>query len=159
MSPYNPAEDVLIQRIKTAFPRAFQSPGMTHSECVQLRPKLIAISAVGFEQAFAQVLLDLVESHTGRAGQPENAEEVVRFLDVQDDSSCLENLPGYSRERERETDKLLAGGKIESLADITPQQAKVVMEWLEAAKNWPDLAWYRDEVESALAYWSKRAAE
>lgn len=131
---------------------------MTHQECVQLRPSLIAIGVDGFEEALAQVLLDLVETHTGKAGQSENAEEVVRFLDVQDDSSYLETLPGYNRERERETSKLLRDAKAESLADISQQQAEVLVAWLDAAKDWPDLSWYREEVESALAYWQKRAA-
>ena len=157
MSRHNSAETVLSQRIKAAFPRAFQSRRMTHSECVQLRPSLIAISTDGFEEALAQVLLDLVETRTGKAGQSENAEEVVRFLDVQDDSTCLESLPGYSRERERETDKMLEEAKLESLADITGQQAGVLVEWLNTAKSWPDLSWYHDEIDSALAYWTKRA--
>jgi hypothetical protein len=148
---------MLNQKIKVAFPRAFQGRRMTHAECVQLRPSLIAINKDGFEEALAQVLLDLVETHAGKAGQSENAEEVVRFLDVQDDSSCLENLPGYDRERERDTSELLQDAKIELLAKISQQQAEVLVAWLNAAKDWPDLSWYRDEVESALAYWRKRA--
>lgn len=132
---------------------------MTHSECVQLRPRLIAISADGFEKALAQVLLDLVETHTGKTGQSENAEEVVRFLDVQDDSSCLDRLPGYNHDQESETSKLLHDAKVESLADISRQQAEVLAAWLNEAKDWPDLSWYRDEIESALAYWRKRAAQ
>jgi hypothetical protein len=147
----------LSQRIKAAFPRAFQGRRMTHLECVQLRPRLIAISSDGFEESLAQVLLDLIESHTGKAGQSENAEEVVRFLNVQDDSSCLESLPGYNREQELETSKILQEAKVESLADVSQQQAEVLIAWLNAAKNWPDLSWYRDEVQSALAYWQKRA--
>lgn len=153
----NHRDAVLIEGIKSAFPRAFQGGRIPHSECVQLRPSLIAISADGFEEALAQVLLDLVETHSGRLGQSENAEEVVRFLDVQDDSSCLEKLPDYNRERERETSELLFDAKVESFADLSQQQAEVLAAWLNAAKDWPELSWYRDEIESALAYWRKRA--
>jgi hypothetical protein len=131
---------------------------MTHSECVQLRPRLIAISSEGFEEALAQVLLDLIETHTGKAGQSENAEEVVRFLDVQDDSSCLEGVPDKTREQELETSMLLREAKVESLADVSLQQAEVLIAWLTAAKDWSDLSWYRDEIESGLAYWQKRTA-
>jgi hypothetical protein len=158
MNSHPLSEVTLIQKIKTAFPQAFQAYRMTHSECVQLRPRLIAIRAEDFEEAFAQVLLDLVETHTGKAGQSENAEEVVRFLDVQDDPSGLEILPGYDIEQEQEMTRILQEAKVRSLAHVSKEQAEVLVAWLNAAKDWPDLAWYRDEIQSALAYWQKRAA-
>jgi len=148
---------MLRQQIKDAFPRAFQGRRMTHSECVHLRSRLIAISPDGFEGALAQVLLDLVETHTGKPGRSENAEEAVRFLDVQDDYSYIGSLPGYDAEREGELSKMLKEAKVKSLASITRQQAEVLVAWLNAAKGWPDLSLDRDEIESALAYWQKRA--
>jgi hypothetical protein len=106
----------------------------------------------------AQVLLDLVETHTGKVGQPESAEEVIRFLDVQEDSSSLEELPGYDPQEERNTTEMLHQAKIQSFAELSTRQAGVLVDWLRAAKEWPDLSWYRAEVESALSYWSKRAS-
>jgi len=142
----------------TAFPRAFQGRRMTHSECVELRSRLIAISPDTFEEALAQVLLDLVESRTGKPGQSEGTEEVLRFLDVNDDSSGLESLPGYNPGQHFETSKELEEAKLESLMDVTQEQAEVLAAWLNEAKDWPELSWYCDEIESALAYWTKRAA-
>jgi hypothetical protein len=125
---------------------------------VHLRSRLSAISADGFEEALAQVLLDLVETHTGKAGETEDAEEVVRFLNVQEDTSYVEGLPGSIREHEREISKALEEAKVDSLSDLNLEQAGVVVEWLNAAKIWRDLSWYHDEIDSALAYWTRRAA-
>lgn len=157
MNDHNTAKNLLSQRIEKAFPRAFQKQRMTHSECAQLRSRLIAISADGFEEALAQVLLDLAETHTEKVGESEDAEEVVRFLDVQEDSAYLETLSGSHRERESKVSKIREEAKVSSLSDLTSEQAGVLVEWLSAAKSWPDLRWYHDEIDSALAYWRDRA--
>lgn len=146
----------LALQIKEAFPKAFQGPQMSHQECVGLRARLIAVDAEGFEAALAQILLDLLNSHTGQAGGSENAEEVIRFLDVAENSECLKSLPGHNPEERATTDSLLRNAKIESLADIDAKQADVLVAWLEAAREWPDLSWYRDEVSSAIGYWRGR---
>lgn len=145
--------------LKQAFPIANQGSPLTHEECVELRSMLIGIRSSDFQCALVQVLLDLVRTHSGRAGASLNAEEVVRFFDVHADSSSLEALESYDPKREKETDRLLENAKIESLASLNPDQSRTIADWLVVAKNWGDLAWYKDEVESAIAYWSKRAAE
>ena len=157
-----PKTDGLEQAIKVGFPDAFKGKLLSHEECVELRPRLIAVSAGDFESCLAQVLLDLVQTHTGRAGESEYAEEVVRFLDVESDSERLDvlenHLPSYDRMSERQEDAFLKNAKLQSLANISPAQAKLLAEWLDAAKQWPDLAWYKEEIESARAYWSQRNA-
>jgi hypothetical protein len=157
MNHHSSFEMVIGQKIKTAFPKAFKKKRMTHLECVRLRPRLIAVSEDGFEEALAQVLLDLIETHTEKMGQSEDAEEVIRFLNVDEDLTCLESLPGYNDKNEHFLGGQLRSAKVASLADINSLQAGILVEWLKAVKSWPDMSWYRDEVEAALVYWTKRA--
>lgn len=123
---------MLEQKIKTAFPVAFKDSGLTHDECVYLRPRLISLTKEYFDEVFAQVLLDLVETHTGDPGSPEYVESVVQFLDIDGDGHLFD-------------------------FNFNNEQAETIVEWLKTAKEWPDLKFDIDEVESALSYWTKRA--
>jgi hypothetical protein len=51
----------------------------------------------------------------------------------------------------------LRSEKYTALEHITPLQARALCEWLKYARRWADLEWNIEQVDSAYAYWTKRA--
>jgi hypothetical protein len=126
-----------------------------------MRTKLFSVRTEDIDYFLPQVLEDLLDTHTSKPGNSEEAETVVDFLDVPTirlDAEFL--IDRYGKEvlgRMRSQEEELRSAKNSSLSSITAIQAKALCAWLQYARTWADLEWNTEEVDSAYAYWSKRA--
>ena len=152
----------LLRRAFLSWRGDSNSPALDHDGCLEMRAKLIAVRPEDIEYFLPQVLEDLLDTHTNNAGDSQDAETVVDFLDV----PTLELDAEFIREKwGRETlakfrsdAKNLRSAKQAALAGVTRDQAQAICQWLKYARTWGDLEWNMDSVESALSYWSKRVA-
>ena len=134
---------------------------LTHDECRDMRSILVSIHTEDIPYVLPQVLEDLLDIHTGRPGNSEYAESVVRFLDVPtitiDGEFVRDRWGSEVFDRVRAQEEELRSDKYSALADITASQAAALCEWLRYARTWADLEWETDHVDSAYNYWNDRA--
>lgn len=137
------------------------NPSLTHVQCLDIRTKLLSIQTKDMDYFLSQVLEDLLDTHTSKPGNSEDAESVVEFLDVptvsSDGALLKERLGREGFQGVRDQEEELRSEKYSALAHITPVQAKALCAWLKYARTWDDLEWNIDLVDSAYAYWSGRA--
>ncbi|HMS84894.1 MAG TPA: hypothetical protein PKD12_14695 [Nitrospira sp.] len=137
------------------------NPILTHDECLDMRTKLLSVHVEDVECFLSQVLEDLLDTHTGKASNSEDVESVVDFLDVPTSGNDVqfwkERLDRERFEHMLNLEEELRSEKYTTFKHITPLQARALCAWLEYARTWADLEWNIEQVNSALAYWTKRA--
>ena len=156
------------ERVRRALREAFagwrkdpESLPLTHEQCVDMRTKLLSVRSEDIPYCLPQILEDLLDTHTGKPGNPDYAESVVDFLDVPTVSLDADFLTdrfgkeGFENTRAQEED--LRSVKYSQLSGITTIQARALCEWLKYARTWSDLEWDIEQLDSAYAYWSDRA--
>jgi hypothetical protein len=156
------------ERVRKALREAFSawhsnpdySP-LTHDECRDMRSSLVSIRTEDIPYVLPQVLEDLLDTHTGRSGNSEYAESVVRFLDVRttaiDGEFVRDRWGNEVFDRVRAQEEELRSDKYSALTNITAPQAAAICEWLRYARTWADLEWNIDQVDSAASYWKGRS--
>ncbi len=152
----------LLRRGFSSWRSDSNSPALDHDGCLEMRAKLFTVRPEDIEYFLPQVLEDLLDTHTNKAGDSQDVEAVVDFLDV----STLELDAEFIREKWgsetlakfRGDAKNLRSAKQAALAGVTRDQAQAIYQWLKYARTWSDLEWNMDSVESALSYWLKRVA-
>jgi hypothetical protein len=136
-------------------------PVLTHDECLDMRTKLLSVRIEDLDHCLPQVLEDLLDTHTGKPGNSEDVESVVDFLDVpttgNDKHFWKERLDQERFEHMLNIEEELRSEKYTALEQVTPLQARALCEWLKYARTWADLEWNIEQVDSAHAYWTKRA--
>lgn len=149
------------QALREAFPDWHADPDglqLTHEQCLDMRTKLLSVRSEDICYFLPQILEDLLDSHTGKAGNSEDVESVVDFLDVPTvsiDADILKDRlgkEGFQKVRFQEEE--LRSGKYSLLSGITSIQARALCAWLSYARTWADLEWDIDQVESASRYWN-----
>ena len=150
--------------LRHAFSSCHSDPNsllLEHEQCLDMRARLFTVKAEDREYFLPQVLEDLLDTHTGEPGRSEDVESVVDFLDVPTLPIDLELVKqkwgGEVLEKFSKDDQELRARKEPMFARVTTEQAQAICAWLQYAKNWGDLEWNTDSVESALSYWLKRA--
>jgi hypothetical protein len=101
----------------------------------------------------AQVLMDLVETHTHDYRRTEDVEEVVWFLlpvESPSDSSTDAAVSDAGQE-------FLKREKQSVFALFSKPQVGAILAWLELARTWEDLSLRRDQVEDAVRFWKVQA--
>lgn len=85
----SPAEDsqkeVVRREIQNAFPDISQRPdlwSLAHDECVEMREDLFLIKKQDVPYYLKQILLDLLDTHTGVLENDENGSLVIAYLNV-----------------------------------------------------------------------------
>lgn len=152
--------------IKEAFPpvnaRKDLRP-LSHDECVHMRSRLALLRNEDLPFYLRQILEDLLDTHTGRAGESEDAEAVVQHLNVLVEGTDLETirdqLGSAVLQQTLVEENYLRSSLAEAYASFTRQQALAISKWLELARGWEDLKWDQDDIEAALRYWRHRAAD
>lgn len=127
---------------------------MSHSECVFYRSKLARLAAPFVRAALAQVLIDLVDTHTGDYWRTEDVEELVWFLMPPGDTSEAEPAASTALDP---GEALFRKEKEETFALFSTPQAAAIAAWLELAVTWNDLSLRREQVEEAFRFWRERA--
>lgn len=126
-----------------------------------MRSRLALLTSQDLPDCLGQVLEDLLDSHTGRAGDSQDAEAVIQHLNVlvegSDFDGILKHLGPAAFEQAMVEENLIRLNLAESYASFTPSQAQAIAEWLALARGWEDLEWYQDEIVAALSYWQYRA--
>ncbi|MBA5871381.1 MAG: hypothetical protein GDA68_15500 [Nitrospira sp. CR2.1] len=150
----------LLRRAFSAWHSDPTSLVLEHEQCLDMRARLFTVKAEDIEYFLPQVLEDLLDTHTGEAGQSEDVETVVDFLDVPtlpiDVEFVKHKWAGEALAKFRKDDQELRARKELMFARATTEQAQAFCAWLQYARTWGDLEWNTDSVESALSYWLKR---
>jgi hypothetical protein len=151
------------QALKKAFPLCPMSgdPGaLTHEECMGLRSRLISLTLEDFFEVLPRLLEDLLDTHTDRPGDPEDADHVIDILDVPtvgaDGRFARERWGRDTFLKIRDDEEDLRSTKYSMFETVTHLQASAISMWLVLARSWKDLEWNIDEVNSALVYWNSR---
>ena len=163
----NAAEEKKIpdkEQVRKLLREAFPSVGerkdltpLTHDQCIHMRSRLAMVTDENLPVYVLQILEDLLDTHTGRLGDSEDAETVVQHLNVLVQGTDLEIIKemygekGLAKTLEVEED--LRQSKIKVYASFTKEQANAICRWLEHVRAWPELKWYVGEIDAALAYW------
>jgi hypothetical protein len=163
----NTAGDVeaVRQLIKEAFPpvnaRKDLRP-LSHDEALQMRSRLASLRNEDLPFYLRQVLEDLIDTHTGKAGESQDAEAVIQHLNVFVEGTDLDTIRSqFGSKTLQQTlveENYLRTRLAEAYASFNPLQALAISKWLELARGWEDLKWYQEEIEAALVYWRNRAA-
>lgn len=151
--------------IKEAFPpvnaRKDLRP-LSHGEALQMRSRLASLRNEDLPFYLRQILEDLLDTHTGKVGESQDAEAVVQHLNVLVEGTDLETireqLGSAALQQTLVEENYLRSRLAEAYASFTRPQAHAISEWLGLAKRWEDLKWYQDDIEAALLYWRHRAA-
>jgi hypothetical protein len=158
MSSASPSE--VKDLIRSSFPSPEKS--LSHAECVYMRSRLALLDAKDLPRCLAQILIDLIDTHTGIAGESEDAEAVVQSLDVFVSGTDLEFIrKEYGEEALRKTiedENYLRQAAKKDFINFNPRMANAIYEWLKLAHTWQDLKWYSKDILNAMEYWSKRAS-
>jgi hypothetical protein len=113
------------------------------------------------QASIGQVLEDLLDTHTGLLGQPGDADLVVQCLNVPtppiDEDTTPNGGGGDDNGRSLDEDEVLKSAKMAAFSKLTGPQAAAICKWLAHARSWPELKWYTNEIDSAVAYWAARA--
>jgi hypothetical protein len=161
----NQPKQLVLELFRDAFPSVSERKdlrALSHDECVHMRSRLAMLKNDDLPYYLRQILEDLLETHTGKAGESQDAEAVVQHLNVLVDGTDLETirdrLGSGALEQTLVEENYLRSRLAEAYASFTGTQALAISKWLDLAKGWEDLKWYRDEIEAALLYWRHRAA-
>ena len=157
-------KEQIRRRLKEAFPSIGKRPDLrplSHEEAVEMRSRLASLRPDDVPFYLGQILEDLLDTHTNRAGESEDAEAVVQHLNVMvegtDLSTIRSKFGANVLKQTLQEEGHLRSALIEQFALLSREQAQAICGWLRFAKNWDDLKWYADEIEPALLYWSVRA--
>jgi hypothetical protein len=139
---------------KSCLRRAFApdistSESLSHEDCLALRSQLASLSPEDVRECLPAVLIDLVDSHTNDMNTTENVEEVIWFLNPDEDELGEDSDGGLAA---------LSRHKARVFDSFSLQESAAVARWLQLAITWGDLQLCRDQVEMALRYWAKKAA-
>jgi hypothetical protein len=164
----NTAGDVeaVRQLIKEAFPPVTARKDLrplSHDEALQMRSRLASLRNEDLPFYLRQILEDLLDTHTGKVGESQDAEAVVQHLNVLVEGTDLETIQNQlgsaALQHTLVEEKYLRSRLAEAYASFTRPQAVAISNWLGLAKGWEDLKWYQDDIEAALLYWRHRAAD
>lgn len=149
--------------LRQAFPPLSERPDLrplSHDEARYMRTRLAGLRNEDVPYYLVQVLEDLLDFHTNRSGDSEDAEGVVQYLNVggrvTDHQGMESRGSKMELEEAREEEEVLRQGKRERVRGFTLEQAYAVSKWLECARAWEDLRWYATDIDAALSYWRKR---
>lgn len=135
---------------------------LSHEECIHMRSRLAMLSNNDLPFTLREVLEDLLDTHTGKAGESEDAEAVVQHLNVLVEGTDLETirekLGSAALQQTLIEEDYLRSRLAQAYASFTGEQALAISKWLVLAKEWENLKWYQDDIEAALLYWRHRAA-
>jgi len=135
---------------------------LSHEEAVQMRSRLASLRNEDLPFYIRQILEDLLDTHTKKVGESQDAEAVVQHLNVLVEGTDLETirdqLGSAALQQTLVEENYLRSRLAEAYASFTRPQALAISKWLVLAKGWEDLKWYQDEIEAALLYWQHRAA-
>lgn len=126
---------------------------LTHDDCMYYRIALPALAHEFVRAVLAQVLLDLVDTHTSDYHRIEDADMVVLFL------LPVEGPPG-SPEDVLEPDpglEFCKQARESVFALFSRTQAGAILAWLELAMTWGDLLLHHEQIEDAVRFWRSRA--
>jgi hypothetical protein len=173
LSHFNPmsvreqaSKEIVLKLLREAFPSLAERRDLTpltHQECVAMRSQMPALSDRDLPFCLREVLEDLLDSHTGKIGDTEDAEAVVQWLDVSRagaDLKAIEEIYGEDGLKKYLQDQeFLKQAGQEAFASFTPDQANAISEWLKHANEWPEMKWYEADFNSALVYWQSRVRQ
>ncbi len=158
-----PDKEQVRKLLRKAFPNLSERNDLTplsHDECIHMRSRLGMLSDKDLPFYVFQILEDLLDTHTGRLGDSEDAETVVQCLNVLVQGTDLETIKEMYGEdglaKTLEDEKFIRQSKQKSFASFTKEQANAICKWLEHAQVWAELKWYLKEIDAALAYWRFR---
>lgn len=158
-------EEATRQLIRNAFPLVRDRKDLcplSHEEAVHMRSRLSSLTNEDLPFYMGQVLTDLLDTHTGKAGESEDAEAVIQHLNVLVGGSDVETIRGHlgpsAAAQALGEETYLRSRLAQAYASFTPQQALAICKWLTLARAWVDLKWYQDELDAALLYWEHRVA-
>jgi hypothetical protein len=146
-------------RIKDQLRRAFGGESqrispLSHDECLQLRRKLISLDAASLQITLPQVLIDLVDTHTSDYRDPQDVEEVVRFLDANPPTE-LDSLR-HPESPKVEIDVVALSREKAALFEVfSSEQINAISSWLQLAKHWPEMQLRPEDMRSAVEYWER----
>jgi hypothetical protein len=156
--------DRICEALRNAFPKMQDRADLktlSHEGCLYMRSRLTSICSRDLPYYLVQVLVDATNTHTGDFCNSEDAEAIVRYLNVMaheidpalfKDALSKEQTSKITSDRE-----YLSVLKQKTFEPFTKEQASAICEWLEDARNWPELKWNQDQVESALKYWKTKS--
>ncbi len=131
---------------------------MSHEDCVRLRSRLISLRSEDVPGTLANVLEDLLATHST---DPIDAEAVIRYLNALGEGTDLEFIRkqwGDKALAKTKTDEaILRTAKMNEFAFLDNRQARAIFEWLKVAKTWPELRWYTSQVDAAISYWRAKS--
>jgi hypothetical protein len=116
---------------------------------------MVMLRDLDVKERLPQVLIDLVDTHTDDFRNTENVEEVIWLLapvDAWEPDSRHPEMPQLNIDK-----GYLATEKAKLFASFSEKQAAAIAFWLQSAIEWGDLALRRDQVASALRYWTHKA--
>src|SRR3974390_1100503 len=79
------AAERICNSLRSAFPKLEQRADLhtlTHEGCLYMRSRLASISDRDLPYYLVQVLVDAINTHTGDFSNPEDVEDLVRYLDT-----------------------------------------------------------------------------
>ncbi|HEX4122317.1 MAG TPA: hypothetical protein VH619_17000 [Verrucomicrobiae bacterium] len=154
----SPGEEQVRELLLDCFP-IDRRKRMSHEDCVQLRSRLISLRSEDVPGALADVLEDLLETHST---DPNDAEAVIRYLNASGEGTDMEFIRKQwgdeALDKAKTDEKILRTAKMNEFACLDKKQAQAIVEWLTVAKTWPELRGYTSQADAALAYWRARSS-
>ncbi|MDB6016374.1 MAG: hypothetical protein JWR19_863 [Pedosphaera sp.] len=151
----NDANIQLRELISNAFPTSLS---LSHSDCEELRTKLVSLREGDVLTILGPVLLDLLETHTESVAIPDWADSIVRYLCagkpppvelIPDSSINTKQFSDFSASYQPEAEALFN--------KFTIQQSRAIYSWLEAAQSWSKSNIPSAELTAALVYWNRKS--
>jgi len=150
--------------LHAAFPRssikhAFRP--LSHAECVTMRTQLPSLDDTSLPFYIGEVLRDLIETHTSKVGESEDAETVVQYLNVLGSDKGFATLrETYGEDwwiRHTQDEEFLRNARLAAFRSFNSAQASAICSWLFLARTWPEMEWYLGDIDSACQYWRDHA--
>lgn len=171
-NPKPKASAALIEKLWKAFPPLEPlspqppppMPGETFIDLgddpVTLRSNLLLFCPEDLKGMLGEVLTELLE-----ASDRTDIDGVIYTLDASvfetEESQFMlaEALGADAAQQTKNANVSRRAWNAEMFASFTPVQASALEDWLRVVQDWPELEYERNEVQSALVYWAKRARE
>jgi hypothetical protein len=163
-----PNEEAVRGQLREAFPvedARVASALCTHEELVEVRSSICSFRKEDLPLFLGQVLLDLLDTHTGDPIDSEDADQFIVGLDGSLDRVSVDALCDTFGEEQREemkaASKVLTQFNTGTFDCVNQKQANAIVSWLELAKTWDDykFEYEQEKINAALKFWRERCGK
>lgn len=153
----------LLRKAFRGVARPAPSGGDARQWYLELRMNLIALEPEEVLEELLGLLEDLLDNHPEDPYETENAEDVVRGLNVMNYRSAgvYELIAGAGGVEVAQAAREIAANvrdiRVEQYALVNREQAGALVEWLRLARSWSVYERYQGQIDAAIEYWQARA--